>query len=162
VRIDKICQLVATCRFGIHDLSRTELDPLHQLPRFNMPFELGLFVGAQRYGNRMQRKKSCLILDRAPYRYQRFCSDIAGQDPVSHNGEPNRAIRVVRDWLQRYSGTRAPSGSLMAARYDRFRSDLPRMCRLGRLREAELTFSDFVYVLSVWLRHVGATDRVYI
>jgi hypothetical protein len=49
----------------------------------------------------------------------------------------------------------------MAARYDQFRGDLPRMCRLGRLREAELTFGDFVYVLSVWLRHVGATDRVH-
>ena len=33
VRIAKIFNIVAACRFGIHDLSRTELDPEHLLPR---------------------------------------------------------------------------------------------------------------------------------
>jgi len=32
-----------------HDISRTELNE-HSLPRFNMPLELGLFLGASRFG----------------------------------------------------------------------------------------------------------------
>ena len=52
VRIQKIEQIIADCRFGIHDISRVEPDPQTQLPRFNMPLELGLFLGARRYGNK--------------------------------------------------------------------------------------------------------------
>jgi len=48
--VDKLYGLIEACRYGIHDLSRTELDKSHQLPRFNMPLELGIFLGARRYG----------------------------------------------------------------------------------------------------------------
>ena len=33
VRLDKIRTIIADCRFGIHDISRTELDADHGLPR---------------------------------------------------------------------------------------------------------------------------------
>ena len=46
VRMVKILRLIRECQFGIHDISRTELDPANGLPRFNMPLELGLFLGA--------------------------------------------------------------------------------------------------------------------
>jgi hypothetical protein len=36
-RIDKLYRIVEASRFGIHDLSRTELDAVNNLPRFNMP-----------------------------------------------------------------------------------------------------------------------------
>jgi hypothetical protein len=49
-RIAKIEKLIEECPFGIHDISRTELDATNRLPRFNMPLELGLFLGARRYG----------------------------------------------------------------------------------------------------------------
>lgn len=49
-RIRKIKRIIRECRYGIHDISRVELDAVHQLPRFNMPLELGLFLGAQEYG----------------------------------------------------------------------------------------------------------------
>ena len=45
VRIQKIQQMISDCRFGVHDISRVESDPQTQLPRFNMPLELGLFLG---------------------------------------------------------------------------------------------------------------------
>ena len=57
VRMNKILRLIRTCRFGIHDISRTTLDPVHGLPRFNMPLELGLFLGASHFGNPAQRRK---------------------------------------------------------------------------------------------------------
>ena len=40
VRIEKIFKIIAGCRYGIHDISRTEPDRTSGLPRFNMPFEL--------------------------------------------------------------------------------------------------------------------------
>ena len=45
-RIRKIKRIIRECRFGVHDISRVQLDPVNQLPRFNMPLELGLFLVA--------------------------------------------------------------------------------------------------------------------
>src|SRR5215203_6365251 len=44
-RFSKISVIVKECRYGIHDISRTEADGDPPLPRFNMPLELGLFLG---------------------------------------------------------------------------------------------------------------------
>ena len=43
VRIEKIYEIIADCRYGIHDISRIELDEPSGFPRFNMPLELGIF-----------------------------------------------------------------------------------------------------------------------
>jgi len=59
VRFNKIERLIESSRYGIHDISRTELDNVSELPRFNMPFELGLFMGARRYGTAIQEKRIC-------------------------------------------------------------------------------------------------------
>lgn len=99
VRIDKIARIIGECRHSIHDISRVEGDPGSGLPRMNMPFELGLFIGARRYGGAQHRKKTCIIFDRERYRYQQFLSDIAGQDIRAHNGDPAEVIRAVRNAL---------------------------------------------------------------
>ncbi len=79
VRLEKILRIMDECRFGYHDISRTELDEANGLPRFNMPFELGLFLGI----TRRKKTTSCLVVDRDKYRYQKFLSDISGQDIAS-------------------------------------------------------------------------------
>jgi hypothetical protein len=61
VRIEKILDIIDQCRLGIHDISRTEQNE-HGLSRFNMPLELGLFLGARRW-ERGKTKKIALILD---------------------------------------------------------------------------------------------------
>ena len=99
-RIDKIYRIVEECGLAIHDISRTEPDKGSGLPRFNMPLELGLFLGAKRCGAKSQKRKLCLVLDRDAYRYQQFCSDIAGQDMKAHRGDCEQAIKIVRDWLR--------------------------------------------------------------
>ena len=77
--VTKNLDLIEVCRFGVHDISRIERDAVNDLPRFNMPFELGLFLGARRFGKGDQRRKLCLVLEAERYRYQKFLSDIAGQ-----------------------------------------------------------------------------------
>lgn len=78
-RIEKIYAIIHECRYGIHDISRTEVDGNPPLPRFNMPLELGIFLGAQRYGNERQPGKVCLVLDRERYRYQKILFRHRGQ-----------------------------------------------------------------------------------
>jgi hypothetical protein len=51
IRFDKLCQLIEASDRSVHDLSRVELNPLG-FPRFNMPFEFGLCLGAKRFGGK--------------------------------------------------------------------------------------------------------------
>jgi hypothetical protein len=145
---------------GIHDISRTEVNPDTRLPRFNMPFELGLFLGAKRFGPGKQKAKKCLILDTEAYRYQRFLSDIAGQDIHAHKGQIAEVVKLVRNWLNdlKKTGDIVPSGSIIAERYDLFRSELPDLCRNMRLRERDLTFSDFIFLVEEWLKLNALVD----
>lgn len=76
-RLAKIERLIEECSFSINDLSAVNLDSVTGLPRFNMPLELGLFLGCKRYGGPRQATKRCLILDSDRYRYRAFLSDIA-------------------------------------------------------------------------------------
>jgi hypothetical protein len=155
VRIHKVQKLIEICRLGIHDISRTELDSTSQLPRFNMPLELGLFLGAKRYGSGEQQTKLCLILDREPHRFQKFCSDISGQDIRSHAGDPAAAVKIVRNWLRNVSARSEvviPSGKMMVERYELFRRELPPMCERFRLDPEELIFNDFTTLTAEWLK----------
>jgi hypothetical protein len=163
VRIDKITKIIGDCRFGIHDISRTVADSSTGLPRFNMPLELGLFLGAKRFGRANQRLKICLILDIERYRYQKFISDIAGQDITAHGGDSGKAIRIVRDWLRSATpkSIRIPGGSAITSRYQGFREELPSMCEQVDLRIDELTFNDYVAQVEDWLevnRHPRSWD----
>ena len=152
VRIEKIYRLIQQSAFGIHDISRTELDADNRLPRFNMPFELGVFLGAKKFGSAKHALKRCLVLDRKPYEFQKFISDIAGQDIKAHGNRPKDAIRAVRDWLRNALGAKAiPSGSHLSADYDRFTEELPELCRAVRLNPSDLTFTDFHGLVFDWL-----------
>jgi hypothetical protein len=118
VRLEKIYRLIGSSAFGIHDISRTELDGENRLPRFNMPLELGVFLGAKQFGTGRHRSKRCLVLDRERYRFQRFISDIAGQDIKAHGNSPEIVVRTVRDWLRNaISQVPMPGGSHLWARY---------------------------------------------
>ena len=46
-RVEKILSIIEQSKFGIHDISRAGLDRATGLARFNMPLELGFFLGAQ-------------------------------------------------------------------------------------------------------------------
>jgi hypothetical protein len=156
-RIDKIGALIEGCRWGIHDISRVELNE-HGLPRFNMPFELGLFLGAKRFGSPGQRRKSCLVLDADPFRYQKFISDISGQDITPHGADPGRIIAAVRNWISNSLPTRElaiPGGTEIKRLFDRFEEELPALCQELRIEISELTFADYARIVSSWLRRSG-------
>ena len=152
VRLEKLYDIIEDCRFGIHDLSRVTLDSKHRLPRFNMPLELGIFLGAKRYGGSDQSRKSCLVLDSDPYRVTIFCSDIAGQDIRAHGNDVSQAVRAVREWLRtttRRVGIRGPAD--MANRYLQFRTELPSICAAARMDAGDLGFLDYRTIVEEWV-----------
>lgn len=153
-RIDRIYRLIEECRFGIHDISRIEHDTVNNLPRFNMPFELGLFLGARRFGARRQRDKHCLVLEAERYRYQKYLSDIAGQDIRQHDNEPAKAVGAVRDWLaasRPKSAKPLPGATAIMRHYSEFQANLPAMLRAADLEPAELGFFDRANLMAQFL-----------
>jgi hypothetical protein len=155
VRLSKIYELIRGSKYGIHDLSRTGLDRIHRLPRFNMPLELGIFLGARTFGRREQQSKGCLILDREPHRYLTFCSDLAGHDLRAHGNKRESLVSAVRDWLSNQldeRGIQAPSASYMVGRYKQFRASLPWTCSRLRLDPRQITFIEHRRLITAWLQ----------
>ena len=152
MRLVKIETIIKGCRFGIHDLSRTEPSGEPPLPRFNMPLELGIFLGAQRFGDAVQKRKRALILDTQQYRYQRFVSDIAGQDIHAHAGSPTRAAREVATWLRDQSRSKSvPGGNRIAGEFETFLALLPELLADRQLSGDELTFNDFAQLATSYI-----------
>lgn len=155
VRVQKLYKLIAGSKYGIHDISRTTLDPKHRLPRFNMPLELGIFLGAKMYGPSRYRSKRGLVLDRDRYRYQKYCSDISGQDVRAHQNQAKKAIHCVRNWLRGSPDVRRkilPGADHIFKRYRAFRRQLPELCQRLRLDRTDLHFNDYTTLVSGWLR----------
>jgi hypothetical protein len=164
IRIKKIERIISECRLGIHDISRIELGHTNGLPRFNMPLELGLFLGARAYGNRVQKRKQCLILDSERFRYQAFCSDISGQDIEAHSSESSILVTKTRNWLRGIQSADAsarhdrrgemlviPGGQQIFKRYRQFQTELPGACRELGLDDSPLPFVEYLYLVDEWL-----------
>lgn len=158
VRIEKIVQMIAACELGIHDLSRIETEG--QLPRFNMPFELGLFIGAQRYRPGGRRPLGGLILESEPYQHQRFLSDLAGNDFEAHHGNPEEAVSAVRKFLAGHSRMPVPGGRQILQDHEFFRKImLPVLLESHQQDLESLTFCEFRdYVQEVVDRQIAERD----
>jgi len=70
VRIDKVFKIIGACKYGIHDISRTEATSASGLPRCNMPLELGMFqqrIGYDRVMSTVKlRREIKKAVDRLP------------------------------------------------------------------------------------------------
>ncbi|HEX5872835.1 MAG TPA: hypothetical protein VFY65_20530 [Longimicrobium sp.] len=154
-RIEKVIRTIGECRLAVHDISRTQLDRESRLPRFNMPLELGIFIGAKAFGTGAHRQKAAIVLDAEHYRYQKYISDIAGQDIRAHGRSPARMIHQVRDFLVTHCGDGLvlPGGGKIVDRYLEFRRGLPEMCAEAHLPPPQdLTFRDMTTLIVAWLR----------
>ena len=132
IRFDKLQRLIADSDHTIHDLSRTQVNALG-LPRFNMPFELGLMMGAKHFGAGRQRTKRACILVARDHTLPRYLSDLAGNDPAVHHDDPRKVIRIVRDHLHA-----APDGHAAArgGAHRRIVREIPRRPAVSRRPDA--------------------------
>ncbi len=103
IRVNQIKELIRSCKYSIHDLSRSRPLKRGDLPRFNMPYELGLDLGASEYGGKNLKTKRTLILETERFHYQQVLSDISGQDIENHNDDPQTIVTKVRNWISNNS-----------------------------------------------------------
>jgi hypothetical protein len=122
-RIMKICRLIGQCRFGIHDLSRIRASKRGEIFRLNMPFELGLDIGARVYNPRKHRSKRSLILEKEKYRFQAAISDLSNSDIKHHDGDPATIVRAVRNWFAENGVKGIPSASSIWYSFNDFMTD---------------------------------------
>lgn len=156
VRMDKIVRLIRESTYSIHDLSAVELDDSNHLPRFNMPFELGLVIGCKKVAGHAYASRSVLILERTRYTTQKCLSDIAGQDLRAHNGMPRTLSRIVRSWLYQESGRKnIPGENPVFNAYTKFAAQLPSICEAAGLDHEELIYPDLLGLAQQWLQEQG-------
>jgi hypothetical protein len=121
-----------------------------------MPLELGIFLGAKKFGTGLHKKKNCLILEKEQYRYQEYISDISGQDVYHHNDNPEHVVKQIRDWLANTSERiSVPSSQNIWLRFLKFKDDLPQMCESVNLDIDDLIFRDISMLISAWLETYG-------
>jgi hypothetical protein len=154
IRVSKIATMIGECDYGIHDLSRVEVDA-GGVPRFNMPMELGLHLGARLFGSGRHKRKRALILETQPHRYDAVLSDISGQDIEVHGNDPGQAIRCVRNWLSAHRAPNEPpllGAVAMLGDYRRFQADAAALLAARRLDPLdELTHNDFLFTVRDWM-----------
>jgi len=154
VRLSKIAKLIEECDWAIHDLSRVQVRR-GDLPRFNMPMELGLHLGAKLFGDSRQKRKRALILDAERHRYDQVLSDISGQDIEAHGENADQMIACVRNWLSDNQAGRSPP--LLGAKaiqkyYARFKTEVVAILKVHRLDPlSRLTHTDYVFAVKWWL-----------
>ena len=148
IRIQNIIGLIEESKYSIHDLSR--VSTMGDLPRFNMPLELGVCIGAIAFGQKNQKLKKYLILEKDRYRFQQFISDLSGQDIQNHNNDYKDAMRAIRNWLSALTKEAVPSPSIIVKEYDDFLTSLPDLCKPELLPD-ELTFQEFTSLVISWL-----------
>jgi hypothetical protein len=140
IRLLKIIRKMQGCRYGIHDLSRIELNPSN-FPRFNMPFELGIFFGAKHFGSPDQNRKNALILERERYTYQQYISDLNGVDTKAHNNNPVTALVRVHSWLNTASRRKSiPGETTLRKQFGKFNLLLPDLASLTGYTLEDLPF----------------------
>jgi hypothetical protein len=154
-RLNKILEIISECKYGVHDISRTEMGR-GNLPRFNMPFECGLFWGCQRFGDNRHNDKRILVLDKDDHRYRSSLSDLAGQDVQSHRGNPRLAVDRIRTWLYSTSGRKTiPGGKAIWEHYKLFRAEMSAMLNQVGITQAEINrpeyYADYVAFIVEWL-----------
>jgi hypothetical protein len=154
VRVSKIAAMIGECDWGIHDISRVEVEA-GEMPRFNMPMELGLHLGARLLGQGRHRRKRALILEAQRHRYDAALSDISGQDIDVHGNDPDMAIRCVRNWLSEHRprNTRPlPGAAALQNDYRRFNADVAPILAARRLDPLDqLPHSDFLFAVHDWI-----------
>jgi hypothetical protein len=151
LRIRKLFDLISECKYGIHDISRTELDKKSGFPRFNMPFELGLDIGCKEFHHTYNDKR-LLIFDREAYRFQTFFSDIAGYDPKPHSRRAEEVIQITTDWIRAdKQDITLPNGKQIYNDYKNFEIDFK---VAKKTLPKKLSFIDYSFSIAEWFKRV--------
>jgi len=101
-RLRRLYTVISECSFSLHDMCRVQLSDAgaFRVPRFNMPFELGLAVGVALSG-RSKRQHQWRTLEQRRHRIAATLSDIAGYDTAIHGGTIDGMLEALLDIFAR-------------------------------------------------------------
>jgi hypothetical protein len=98
-RLDRLTELMSQCQYSFHDISRVELDKARpRVPRFNMPFELGVAVGMAGFSG---DDHFWYAFEAKPHRALKSLSDLNGTEVYVHDGRPTGVFRCLTNALAR-------------------------------------------------------------
>jgi len=98
VRLQKITEIIKSCKYSIHDLSIVKSKKAKEFARMNMPFELGIDYGLRNSGIQNLNEKQFLILEATKYDYMKAISDINGFDIKVHGNETEKMFDCLYSW----------------------------------------------------------------
>ena len=101
-RLARIFKLISACPYSIHDLSAVRLSRKpFRVPRFNMPFELGLAVALTLSSEGRHRFR---ILEAVKHRAEQSLSDLKGYDAYIHHGRAEGVLDAILDMFSKLPG----------------------------------------------------------
>jgi hypothetical protein len=139
VRFHKIVRLIKQSKYCVHDISRMDALAAGVLPRFNMPFELGLDLGLRESAVYPLTEKRCAIFDTELYRFQKVLSDLAGNDIKAHNDSPDILVKQLRTWLVEAGIADVPGGTSLWTDYGMFAGILDETLRGQNQSQEDIT-----------------------
>jgi hypothetical protein len=121
-----------------------------------MPLELGIFLGAKRFGSKEDRLKRCLVLDIEQYRYQRFISDLAGADIQAHGNDIPILVSTVRNWLANVSRRNLPGPVDLQRAIADFGMERGDLARAAGFDPLNIPYADLERLIVGWLTRPAA------
>ncbi len=161
LRLPRILRLIRESRLSIHDLSRVDTSNPAGLPRFNMPFECGLALGAIEFEEARAGSlpRNYLVMVAEPFQDQKTTSDLAGQDSIAHHNEVGKVIAAARRFLsaQKLTGEKTRGAAEIGRRFDAFKTTalLPEAARVG-IGSDEIQSFDYI---REWLQAAVAWQK---
>jgi hypothetical protein len=129
-RLDRIIDLIQSCAYSVHDLSRVQLDRNPPVtPRFNMPFELGLAVS---WAKRNPEQHTWFVFESENRRAQKSISDLNGTDLNIHDGTVEGVMRELCNAFVR--NAQRPSVPEMLANYGELHRLIPEVLKRAGTR----------------------------
>lgn len=163
IRVNQIKNLIKSSRYSIHDLSRLDHrgainpnNPLapENLPRLNMPFELGIDVGCKTY---FRKDKKYIILENEPHRFKIMLSDISGQDIFAHKNSPYKIVKIIRNWcVTIFPKRKIPSANIIWDAYNEFAYDFFEKMNDQNLdadQIDDIPFSELIDISRKWVKN---------
>ncbi len=98
-RLEKITEIIKSCKYSIHDLSIVKSKKPNEFARMNMPFELGIDYGLRKSGISPLDTKQFLVLEAKKYDYMKAMSDFNGFDIKVHDNDTQKLFDCLYAWF---------------------------------------------------------------
>ena len=127
-----------------------------------MPFELGIDFGCRLTDAGILQSKTCLILEKDKYGYQKAISDLSNSDIKNHNNDPETLVFQVRNWFAGLGMKHAPSATRIWERFNEFMADFREARERDGFKDRDLEFMpvpEYIDFIRQWIAESTGKTR---